>query len=392
MRSRRLTLLAVGLLAGLPSVALADPVVVLSESGHASVREDPFLTVPADPSPPGSRFAVTAGRRTVRGELARLRRRHEITDAAYRRFLRAYGSATRAAQRFGGTRRAELDAVIGNLQSIAARGSLTASRLPALLVTLDRNRRWWTTGPLLSPGARVEFAGSQLVWEYYAGQGIELQELGSFGKADGLYTAGRSHYGAMRQLLAEIIPLAARRAGGRTWEYYFGFGGGLPPWTSAMSQGTALEALTRAYKAFGAASYLRVAHRALPVLGAAPPRGVSVRTRRGRRFLLYSFAPGAKVINGFLQTLIGLYDYAHASGDRRAAALFRQGDAEARAEVPHYDTGSWSLYQPGVLDSIDYHKLVTGFLEELCSRTHARVYCRTAAHFRRYLRHPPPGV
>ena len=57
-------------------------------------------------------------------------------------------------------------------------------------MTVDANRQWWTTGPLLSSGQRVEFAGSQLVWEYYPGQGIQLQVLGTFGKADGLYTGG----------------------------------------------------------------------------------------------------------------------------------------------------------------------------------------------------------
>jgi hypothetical protein len=282
--------------------------------------------------------------------------------------------------------------VIQNIRAILGSGLLTASRLPALFATVDANRRWWTTGPLLSSGQRVELSGSQLVWEYYAGQGIELQVLGSFGKADGLYTAGPSHYREMRQLLAELIPLAARRAGGLTWEYYFNFDGGTPPWTSAMSQGTALEALTRAYRAFGDRSYLAIGRRALPVLGVSPTTGVAVRTRRGIRYLLYSFAPGARVLNGFLQTLIGLYDYAHASGDRTAARLFAAGDAEARFEVPSYDTGSWSLYEPGIMDSIDYHVLVTGFLHELCSRTRARVYCRTATRFDAYLKSPPPGV
>ena len=72
---------------------------------------------------------------------------------------------------------------------MAGTGALTAGRLPALFMTVERNRRRWTIGPLPSSGQRVEFAGSELVWEYYAGQGIELQELGSFGKADALYTA-----------------------------------------------------------------------------------------------------------------------------------------------------------------------------------------------------------
>ena len=81
-----------------------------------------------------------------------------------------------------------------------------------------------------------------------------------------------------------------------------------------------------------------------------------------RWYLLYSFAPGATVVNGFLQTLIGLYDYAHASDDPKAARLFAAGDAEARFAVPRYDTGAWSLYQPGQEDDLSYHELVTGFL------------------------------
>ena len=46
---------------------------------------------------------------------------------------------------------------------------------------------------------------------------------------------------------------------------------------------------------------------------------------------------------------------------------------------PQFDTGAWSLYQPGEEDDLSYHELVTGFLEQLCSRTGAPVYCTTAA-------------
>ena len=379
-----------------PVGAFAARVVVLGAAGHATVRNDPFLTVPAmTPTPLRSSVARPARARAVladrsaRSELARLRRIHAISPAAYRRYLGSFNAALRSERQLRGTRATELEAVIQNLHAIAAAGMLTASRLPALFQTLDRNRTWWTTGPLISSGARVEFAGSELVWEYYAGQGIELQELGSFGKADGLYTGGPSDYPRLRHLLSELIPLAAKRAGGLTWEYYFQFDGGIPPWTSAMSQGTALEALTRGYEASGSSAYLSVARRALPIFRAAPPVGVAVRTSRGTRYLLYSFDPGAAVINGFLQTLIGLYDYAHVSGNREAAALFAAGDAEARAEVPHYDTGAWSIYQPGEESPLDYHTLVTGFLHELCARVHAPVYCITASHFDAYLTTPP---
>jgi len=399
---RRGLLVAI-LLGAFPAASIAAPVVVLGHSGHVVRRDDPFLTTPALPPTP-SRTPMTALRaapmaplraviadRTVGGELARLLAQHAITPAGYRRYRAGFDAALRAVRRLRGTRATELQAVIGNLHAIAAGGQLTVSRLPVLFETLRRNLQWWTTASLPSSGQRIEFAGSELVWEYYAGQGIELQELGSFGKADGLYAAGASKYPQMRRLLAELIPFGAIRGGGLTWEYYFNFDGGSPPWTSAISQGTALEALTRAYKAFGDRSYLAIARRALPVFAAAAPVGVSVRTSLGARYLLYSFAPapGSAVINGFLQSLIGLYDYAQASHNAHAARLFALGDAEAQADVPRYDTGAWSLYQPGQEDTLDYHKLVTGFLHELCARTHARVYCTTAGHFDHYLQTVP---
>jgi hypothetical protein len=194
-----------------------------------------------------------------------------------------------------------------------------------------------------------------------------------------------------------MIPLAARRAGGLVWEYYFHFDGGSPPWASAMSQGTALEALTRASLAFGSAAappgstatYLQVASQALPVFTVAPPAGVRVGTAAGARYVQYTFTPRTDIINAFLQSLIGLYDYAKVSGDPEAQQLFAAGNAQAQAELPRFDTGAWSLYQPGVEDDLSYHELVTGFLDQMCSRTGSPVYCTTASHFHSYLKIAP---
>jgi hypothetical protein len=374
----------------------AAPVVVLGAHGKSAIRDDPFLTVPALTPPPSAPAAPArrpprareAAGRNAHSELARLRRIHAISGADYRRYAGSLDAAAATARRLSGTRAVELKAVLATISQIGSAGQLWTSRLKVLFLTLDQNRRWWSSGPLLSYGQRVEFAGSDLVWEYYPGQGIELQELGSFGKADGMYTGGPKLYSRMKHLLAELIPLAAVRGGSLVWEYYFQFDGGIPPWTSAMSQGTALLALSRAYEAFHKRYYLGIARRAMPIFDERPPTGVSVTTARGLRFLLYSFAPDPSdaVLNGFLQTLIGLNEYARVSGDPRATRLFAAGDAEARYEVPQYDTGSWSLYQPGVLSTLDYHVLVTGFLHELCNRTHARVYCDTAARFDSYMR------
>jgi len=395
-----------------PAAASATPVLVLGHDGRATRHDDRFLTGPAITPAPASagtpklsrtEHAAVATRATAKkpkpkpkkpeitflSELARLRRIGQLSNAAYRADAGAYNHALATERKLRGTRRTELTAITVNLHDIAAAHQLTPSRLPALMAMLAANQRWWTTGPLLSSGQRVEFAGSQLVWEYYPGQGIQLQVLGTFGKADGLFTAGASQYPAMEQLLSEMIPLAAQRGGGLTWEYYFHFDGGAPPWTSAMSQATGLEALTRAYQASGNADYLTTATDALPVFSARPPAGVNVKAPSGTRFLQYTFAPTTDIINAFLQTLIGLYDFSQASHNATAAALFAAGNAEAQAELPSFDTGAWSLYQPGVEDTLSYHELVTGFLQQLCTRTKAPVYCTTAQHFQAYLTIPP---
>jgi hypothetical protein len=132
-----------------------------------------------------------------------------------------------------------------------------------------------------------------------------------------------------------------------------------------------------------------VATRAMAIFSKPPPTGVNVRTSAGTRFLQYTFAPKLSIINAFLQTLIGLYDFGQVSGNATAKRLFAQGNAEALTEVSQFDTGAWSLYQPGVEDSLDYHELVTGFLQQLCTRTGSPVYCATAQHFTSYLKTPP---
>jgi D-glucuronyl C5-epimerase C-terminus len=396
-----------------PAAAAAAPVLVMGPHGRVHRADDPYLTgATPTPSPavvqtrrPAPRAVVAKAPAkkkrkpapTVSSELSRLDRTGQIDASDYNGYRASWAAAGAAAKHLRGTRASQLKAVMANLQAMAAAHTFTPSRLPALFLTLDRNRQWWTSGPMLTPGQEIEFTGSNLVWEYYAGQGLELQVLATFGRADGMYTAGRSSYPQMRALLDEMIPLAVDRAGGIAWEYYFRWEGGAPPWTSAMSQGTGLEALTRAAKAFGPAAgptgspdtYLQIAQEALPIFTVAPPTGVRVPTPVGARYLQYTFSPRTDIINAFLQSLIGLYDYARLSGNAEGEQLFSAGNAQAQAELPRFDTGAWSLYQPGLEDDLSYHELVTGFLDQLCSRTKAPVYCTTAQHFHAYMKTPP---
>jgi hypothetical protein len=166
-----------------------------------------------------------------------------------------------------------------------------------------------------------------------------------------------------------VLPLATQRAGGIAWEYLFRFDGGVPPWTSGLSQGTALQVLARAWSRFKEPALLTAAQQALGVFEQAPPQGVRVTTPAGALYAEYSYAPSDRILNGFIQALVGLYDYTSITKDPLGLKLFEAGDAEARAEVPHYDTGGWSLYDQFGESSLNYHELLTEFLQHLCERT-----------------------
>ena len=223
---------------------------------------------------PSRRQAAPAGP-TVTAALASLQRSGAITPAVYQKDYSAYVAAVNSLKKLSGTRRNELGAVVANVQAIAAAGGFIPSRLPALFLTLERNRTWWTSGSLLASRVRISFPGSKLMWEYYAGQGIEIQWLGTFGEGNGYYSGGQNNN--LKQLVSELIPLATKRAGGIAWEYMFQFDGGLPPWTSGLSQGTALQVLSRDWSRFKEPAVLTAAQEALGIFKTPPPSGVRVR-------------------------------------------------------------------------------------------------------------------
>ena len=406
-------------------LALAAPAYasqVLEYRGHGQLvpRENPYLPPPAGPelAVPGGEQAcplpkprATAARGpSVKKAIATARRRRTISAAEAARYRRSYSAARRALRRLGGRNRRELSSVVTVLGGIAKRGQLSGGRMPALFLQLDRNRQFWhgkpafpvrtdlqpdpcTRPPSNNPaGARIVFKDSPVVFQYYPGQGIQLQPLANFGLANGLISACRHDppncdRAGLKQLLDEMVAIRSSRGGFITWEYFFYFGGGAPPWTSGLSSGTAIQALARASEPsiLNDKSYLRVAHSALGVFRARPPVGVRVRSGRGSHYLIYSFAPGLRVLNAFLQAITGLYDYAKVAEDSAARKLVNAGDRAAQRELHLYDTGRWSRYNAGGAEaSLGYHRLVTGFLDDLCTRLHGK-YCTYYKRFRSYL-------
>ncbi|MEK6228663.1 MAG: D-glucuronyl C5-epimerase family protein [Actinomycetota bacterium] len=388
--------------------------VLLIDAPRAVVVDDPFAPAAAESDlgrEPRGRFGRAAarpsataaakrrrrslGQRAVLRALAKARRERRISRAAYRSHRRIYALARSRHRRLGGTRRYELGSVIGTLEAIARARGLTASRMPALFLILRRNAEFWPSSPFPADRGLVQFRGSQLMFEYYAGEGLQLQPLVNFKKAIAMQGTcvrgdGPCPKRALRRLLSEMVATSASRGGFRAWEYYFEFGGGRPPWMSGMAQVQGIQAFARVSELLGEPGLRRYAVQGLPAFETPPPVGVATRgPLGGTHYLQYSFAPRLFIINAFLQAVVGLYDYAKITGDARALRLYRAAEPEARRELPRNDTGDWSTYSfRGAESTREYHELLREVVKSLCGLLHRDIYCDTARRFADYTTEP----
>jgi len=314
-----------------------------------------------------------------------------------------------------GVRRRELAAVLTIAGRIAKRGDLVPARMPAAFLTLQRNAEWWAVNGPPAPGspgengargrrcrplravraARVEFPGSELVFQYYRGMGLQLQMNGTWGKANALFASSNPVFTARgAALLNELLPLGVARAGVLAWEYLFPVYGGRPPWISGLAQATAVQALTRAAAKLGRPDLLGVAGATASAFAFPPPAGVRSRVGRGAVwFVLYSFAPRQRVLNAHLDALAALFDLTQASGNVVARISYERGLLAARRRIRGYDTGKWSKYaNPGALADLNYHVLNTTLAGEVCKRSGDARICGAAGSFARELERRCPRV
>jgi len=331
-------------------------------------------------------------RKTVVRELQKLYVSGRIALETYQADRAIHADVKRRIRTLTGARRAELAGVLAGVEAMAARGQLRVTRLYPLFLTLQRNAEWWSEEPLLASGQRVSFPGSELVWQYVPGQGLQLHPLANFGKLNAYAKSRRSGF-VNALLLDELIEVAVGRGGGLAWEYYFTFDGGRPPWVSGLAQGTGLQAIARSAVKLGRMPELlpRI-QEGLELFEQAPPTGVRVEDDDGVHYAQYSFWPSLRILNGFVQSLVGLYDVAELTGDARAAQLFADGERRARREVPAHDTGAWSYYSRGAItreSDLSYHTLLRDFLAGLCARTERAAYCDAETNFTTYLTAPP---
>ena len=388
-------LLAAFVLLALPAPALAGRVLLLDQGArHERAVNDPAVPATDMPAPPGGARAARAARAhaaaragVTRTALRQLLATGQIDQVEYQDRLNTNNQAVSTRNGLSGKRRKELGWVIGNTDEIAQKGALTAARLEPVFLIVAKNTEFWKNSPLPGAGDRVQFYGSQLIFQYYPGEGMQLQQLATWGKVNAAINDKAKNLAIYR--LDELVPLAVNRDGGVAWEYYFHFGGGSPPWTSALSQGTAIQALIHAAALLRNRSYASLAYQSLRPFQLAPPRGVRTRMGPGRvSYVIYSFAPRYFVLNAFIQALNGLFDMGSPKlgNSAKARTLFAAGDREARRELPKFDTGHWARYSlSGEISDNNYMVLLRDFLRGLCERVGPSPYCTYATRFTRYL-------
>ena len=285
-----------------------------------------------------------------------------------------------AAKRMPPLRGKLLEAVIAD---VAAQWRVyTRPRALTLFSTLAVNTDW-LAGHALT-GSHPDVVGDDgAVYRFFAGYGYVFHPLANVAKLNSLAAAG--DLDGTEQLAAALLARAVPVGRALVWEYEFPFASGHAPWTSGMAQAVAAQAFARAGDLLGDPALLDAADAAYASVGgllspAAPAKPW---------IALYSF-DRVPVLNAQLQAALSVGEYAAIVGDPAAESFAARLTGAARALLPRFDTGYWSLYSlRGDESPLDYHDYVIALLRKLATRTADSAWSEVADRFHAYESQPP---
>jgi hypothetical protein len=336
--------------------------------------------------------ATASAGATVPGAIGSLAAAGAIDSATAAKARSAYNQARSLRKRATGDNRVALTSQIRGVEAFARQGRITADRVVPLFDTLQVNVDWFKSHGPVATGTDMRFTSTgRIIFEYFAGLGWEFHPLSNFAKLNAIWTIKTA--GARRSLVPyaqQLISWGVNRGGALTWEYYFPYSGSTAPFISAISQGTAIQALARVGFESKDGTITEAARRGMQAFDIAAPLGLRVQRDGGNSYLGYSGNTKLIVLNQFLQGLNGLYTYSAITDDQKGMDLYDEGLKAARPETLASDTGAWSLYSlRGPESDLNYHELVIGFLTSLCDDSHDAVFCTTRDHWQADLKQAP---
>jgi len=189
-----------------------------------------------------------------------------------------------------------------------------------------------------------------------------------------------------------LVENAKQRGNFSVWEYNFDWPSYkcTKPWVSAMAQGRGISVLTRAYVLTGNTSYLDVAEKIVLAFGVEMSAG-------GVRYVDSSGvwyeecadegAPSSKVLNGFLFSLLDLYECSFETNNSKGWAFFWEGVETISNNIYRYDSGSWSYYDLLYYSraTLGYHKLHIEQLRTLYKLTDDEIFLYYSDKFQSYM-------
>ncbi len=339
--------------------------------------------------------APSAGKNAVDKAIKRAAAKGQITSEQKSIYLGDWKAALQAPKvlrRRGKDARAKVvESVISNTIAIARRKQLTGQRIEACISNLNATVYVMSKRPYPADKQKISIPDDPAVYAYYSGEGVQIQPLFTFTKANLYYSAGQAE--GFIAIVDRMKELTVNDAGYNRWEYYFDWQGGSPPWVSAMTQATGMQVFARASEVSEDPSYLEVAKGALAGFEkSAATGGLSVNETGGKWFLIYPFNRDQRILNGHLQALIGLHDYYEISQDTQALQLRDWGVETALATMSWFDTGAWSRYDRESEADVGYHDLMTNQLKKLAGKTDIADFKQWSDRFAAYRVTPPTAT
>lgn len=166
------------------------------------------------------------------------------------------------------------------------------------------------------------------------------------------------------------------------WDAFSVVGAAIP--YSSMAQGEGASLLVRAYQATGDGRYLAAAKKAVDFMCLPTAEGgCAEHTIDTLRFKEYIDKP--VVLNGWIFSVWGLYDYCKASNDGRYGNVLARAVTTLAGEMAAFDCGYWSKYDMGsTLASPFYHRLHIAQLTVMDDLFGGETFRRYAASWQKY--------
>lgn len=153
---------------------------------------------------------------------------------------------------------------------------------------------------------------------------------------------------------------------------------------SSMAQGEGISLLIRAHILTGDDRFLTAAHKAKEFMLTPIDEGGTTEYR-GDDVLLYEATCNPVILNGWIFSLWGLYDYCQYTKEEETQGVLKKTLASLKRKLPDFDMKYWSKYEDGKrICSPFYHKLHIAQLRTMYDLFGDDIYREYADKWERY--------